>query len=293
MTNGGYYWVPGTWVQPPRVGFLWTPGYWGFSAAGIYVFHAGYWGPHVGFYGGVNYGFGYHGDGFVGGRWDGNRFAYNTAVVNVNTTVIHNTYVNNVVVNNVTVNKVSYNGGAGGVAAAPTPENAGLLKNRMFRRRRCSISTCKKPSEIPRWRPRRTAAIRRLPRRLVPPPSMRPASSARGGLRRRSAMGAPNPGANPRPARGNADRRRYAAAGHGEHLRAASGRRRTRSPAPPGDRAHAPRPRPSAGDDCTASRHTQPERRRPQSKHATSSPKPALAKPRGSSTTAPRRDRAN
>jgi hypothetical protein len=122
FTNGGYYWVPGTWVQPPRVGFLWTPGYWGFTAAGIYIFHAGYWGPHVGFYGGVNYGFGYHGDGFVGGRWEGNRFAYNTAVVNVNTTVVHNTYVNNVVVNNVTVNKVSYNGGAGGVAAAPTPE---------------------------------------------------------------------------------------------------------------------------------------------------------------------------
>ncbi len=121
-TNGGYYWVPGTWVQPPRVGFLWTPGYWGFSAAGIYIFHGGYWGPHVGFYGGVNYGFGYHGDGFVGGRWEGNRFAYNTAVVNVNNTVVHNTYVNNVVVNNVTVNKVSYNGGAGGVAAAPTPE---------------------------------------------------------------------------------------------------------------------------------------------------------------------------
>jgi hypothetical protein len=122
FANGGYYWVPGTWVQPPRVGFLWTPGYWGFSAGGIYVFHGGYWGPHVGFYGGVNYGYGYHGDGFVGGHWEGNRFAYNTAVVNVNTTVVHNTYVNNVVVNNVTVNKVSYNGGAGGVAAAPTPE---------------------------------------------------------------------------------------------------------------------------------------------------------------------------
>jgi hypothetical protein len=54
-TNGGYYWVPGTWVQPPRVGVLWTPGYWGF-AGGVYAFHAGYWGPHVGFYGGVNYG---------------------------------------------------------------------------------------------------------------------------------------------------------------------------------------------------------------------------------------------
>ena len=52
----GYYWVPGVWVAPPRVGVLWTPGYWGWNE-GVYVFHAGYWGPHIGFYGGVNYGF--------------------------------------------------------------------------------------------------------------------------------------------------------------------------------------------------------------------------------------------
>ena len=52
---GGYYWVPGTWVLPPAVGFLWTPGYWGWGG-GAYFWHAGYWGPHVGFYGGINYG---------------------------------------------------------------------------------------------------------------------------------------------------------------------------------------------------------------------------------------------
>ncbi len=120
---GGYYWVPGTWVQPPTVGFLWTPGYWGF-AGGVYGFHAGYWGPHVGFYGGVNYGFGYGGVGFRGGRWEGGRFAYNTAVNNVNVTVIHNTYNQTVINNNVTVNRVSYNGGAAGVRAAPTPAGA-------------------------------------------------------------------------------------------------------------------------------------------------------------------------
>jgi hypothetical protein len=119
--GGGYYWVPGTWVQPPTVGVLWTPGYWGF-AAGVYGFHAGYWGPHVGFYGGVNYGFGYVGVGFAGGRWDGGHFAYNTAVSNVNVTVIHNTYNQTVINNNVTVNRTSFNGGAGGVVAAPTPQ---------------------------------------------------------------------------------------------------------------------------------------------------------------------------
>jgi len=116
----GYYWVPGTWVQPPMVGLLWTPGYWGL-VGGVYGWHVGYWGPHVGYYGGVNYGYGYVGVGFVGGRWEGNRFAYNTAVNNVNTTVIHNTY-NQTVVNNITINKVSYNGGPGGVTAAPSPQ---------------------------------------------------------------------------------------------------------------------------------------------------------------------------
>jgi hypothetical protein len=115
----GYYWVPGTWVQPPQVGVLWTPGYWAF-AGGVYGFHAGYWGPHIGFYGGVNYGYGYVGVGFAGGRWDGGHFAYNTNVSNVNTTVIHNTY-NTTVINNVTVNRVSYNG-PGGVTAVPTAQ---------------------------------------------------------------------------------------------------------------------------------------------------------------------------
>jgi WXXGXW repeat (2 copies) len=116
----GYYWVPGVWVAPPRVGVLWTPGYWGWNE-GVYVFHAGYWGPHVGFYGGVNYGFGYGGVGFVGGEWRGGRFAYNTAVVNVNRTVIHNTYINKtVIVNNRTANRASFNGGPGGIGARPT-----------------------------------------------------------------------------------------------------------------------------------------------------------------------------
>ena len=124
--GGGYYWVPGTWVQPPRVGVLWTPAYWGF-VGGVYAFHAGYWGPHVGFYGGVNYGFGYGGVGFAGGRWAGNSFAYNRTVNNVNVTNIHNTY-NETVINNVNVTKVSYNGGAGGVAAVPTPQERAVAQ---------------------------------------------------------------------------------------------------------------------------------------------------------------------
>ena len=125
----GYYWVPGTWVRPPRIGLLWTPGYWGW-VTGVYVWHAGYWGPHVGFYGGVNYGFGYIGVGYVGGFWDHDRFHYNRAVNNIRnvhiTNVYNQTIVNNVdITRNVNVTRVSYNGGQGGITARPTSqENA-------------------------------------------------------------------------------------------------------------------------------------------------------------------------
>ncbi len=108
----GYFWVPGVWVAPPRPRFLWTPGYWGFLG-GRYRWNAGYWGRHIGFYGGVNYGFGYGGFGFVGGGWRGNVFRYNTAVMNVNRTVVRNTYVNKTVIRNTTINRISYNGGGG------------------------------------------------------------------------------------------------------------------------------------------------------------------------------------
>jgi hypothetical protein len=115
----GYYWVPGTWVMAPRIGLLWTPGYWGWGG-GAYVWHGGYWGPRIGFYGGINYGFGYVGVGYVGGYWNHGVFAYNRAVTNVNVTVIHNTY-SRTVINNTTVNRVSYNGGTGGNNARATP----------------------------------------------------------------------------------------------------------------------------------------------------------------------------
>lgn len=127
---GGYYWVPGVWVQPPTVGVFWTPPYWGF-AGGAYGFHPGYWGPHVGFYGGVNYGFGYGGVGFFGGRWDGGRFAYNTAVMNVNTTVIHNTYVDRTVIVNNNYSHASFNG-PGGVNVQPRPQELQAERERHF-----------------------------------------------------------------------------------------------------------------------------------------------------------------
>jgi hypothetical protein len=116
--DAGYYWVPGVWVQPPRAGVLWTPGYWGF-AGGAYGWHAGYWGPHVGFYGGVNYGFGFGGVGFVGGEWRGGAFAYNSAVANFGGVHVTNVYENRTIVErNTIVNNthVSFNG-EGGISA--------------------------------------------------------------------------------------------------------------------------------------------------------------------------------
>ena len=89
--SGGYYWVPGSWVRPPQVGLLWTPGYWGFVGA-AYVWHAGYWGAHVGFYGGVHYGYGYDGDGYRGGRWEGRHFEYNRYENNVDEHVVRHVY---------------------------------------------------------------------------------------------------------------------------------------------------------------------------------------------------------
>ena len=131
----GYFWVPGTWVAPPQVGFLWTPGYWG-GVGAVYVFHPGHWGPHVGYYGGVNYGHGYDGDGYRGGRWENNRFRYNTAVTNVDVNRVHNVYretVVNTTVHNPAVNpRGSFVGGAG-TRAQPTPTEAAHALEPRFR----------------------------------------------------------------------------------------------------------------------------------------------------------------
>ena len=86
-----YVWIPGAWASPPQAGFLWTPAYWG-RAGAVFIFHPGHWGSTVGFYGGVNYGFGYFGNGYNGGHWIGDSFAYNSAVNHVDPAVAHRTY---------------------------------------------------------------------------------------------------------------------------------------------------------------------------------------------------------
>jgi Domain of unknown function (DUF4124)/WXXGXW repeat (2 copies) len=100
----GYFWVPGDWVLPPRVGVLWTPGYWEYLDA-VYVFHRGYWATYVGYYGGINYGFGYFGSGFAGGRWAGNSFVYDRDGYSRSAHT-----------------QVSYHGGRGGTSLGATPQ---------------------------------------------------------------------------------------------------------------------------------------------------------------------------
>ena len=124
----GYFWVPGTWVVAP-VGLLWTPGYWGWGG-GVYLWHAGYWGPHVGFYGGINYGYGYGGVGFGGGYWNHGAYYYNRSVTNVNVTNVTNVYNKTVINNTTTVNRVSYNGGTGGTTSVATPQELAASRER-------------------------------------------------------------------------------------------------------------------------------------------------------------------
>jgi hypothetical protein len=121
--DDGYYWVPGAWVPAAYPGALWTPGYWGWNQ-GAYVWYPGYWGDHVGYYGGVNYGFGYFGIGFFGGVWRGGVFQYNRAVVHIDDRYIHNVYEDRnydrfVVARD---SHVAFSGGPGGIHHDPLPE---------------------------------------------------------------------------------------------------------------------------------------------------------------------------
>jgi len=114
----GYYWVPGTWVQPPAPGLLWTPAYWA-STEGGYVFVPGYWAPTVGFYGGIDYGFGYSGVGYDGGYWNGDLFFYNRLVNNFGGVPIAHVFTRPVV--DRLHSRVSFNGGQHGTTLRPTP----------------------------------------------------------------------------------------------------------------------------------------------------------------------------
>lgn len=116
----GYYWVPGAWVAPPYTGALWTPGYWSFSNS-AYTFYPGHWGSHLGYYGGINYGFGYFGSGYEGGYWNDGHFYHNRQIDNVNINKISNVYSYNIGDHPKTFTRESFNGGPGGIQSRPKP----------------------------------------------------------------------------------------------------------------------------------------------------------------------------
>ncbi|MGB7586015.1 MAG: hypothetical protein WBM11_14315, partial [Terriglobales bacterium] len=125
----GYFWVPGTWVLAPQPGLLWTPGYWGWGGS-AFIWHGGYWGPTVGFYGGINYGYGYGGVGYGGGYWRHGAFYYNRSVNNVTSIHVTNVYNKTVIVNNNT--HVAYNGGQGGIQARATRTEEAAARQKRF-----------------------------------------------------------------------------------------------------------------------------------------------------------------
>ncbi len=132
----GYYWVPGAWVPAPFVGALWTPGYWGWNG-GFYYWHPGYWGYNVGYYGGINYGFGYFGIGFVGGRWHDRDFEYNTAVWRVDPRYVRHTYYDHNDWDRHYVDRgsrVAFNGGPGGIRHAPDRQELAFEHEQRFER---------------------------------------------------------------------------------------------------------------------------------------------------------------
>jgi hypothetical protein len=122
-----YYWVDGEWVMAPEEGFLWTPGYWGWGDGG-YRFNEGYWGPEVGFYGGINYGYGYSGNGYEGGRWEKGHFFYNRSENNVDVSRNRNVY--NAPVSYLNESRVSFNGGRGGIEVRATSQQEAVSRQR-------------------------------------------------------------------------------------------------------------------------------------------------------------------
>jgi hypothetical protein len=172
--SAGYYWVAGIWVAPPRVGLLWTPGYWIYEG-GLYRLHAGYWGPQVGYYGGINYGFGYFGAGYAGGRWVGNSLSLNRSVNNLNTSVIQNTY-EEPVVRAVNPSKASYNGGPHGTTATPTAQQlsaaAGTHVPPTLHQRQYGERAANMPMIV------KTTVAQPTTNRTAPPPRQSPAGIA-------------------------------------------------------------------------------------------------------------------
>ena len=114
--------------MPPAADLYWTPGYWAWNDAGDdYAFNAGYWGPEVGFYGGIDYGYGYTGEGYHGGYWRDHRFFYNRVVNNLEGARIAHAFNQPV---QAQPGGVAFNGGRGGTTIRPNPQQIALAHGR-------------------------------------------------------------------------------------------------------------------------------------------------------------------
>ena len=91
----------------------------------MYIWYAGYWAPHIGYYGGINYGFGYTGRGYYGAYWNGGKLVYNRAVTDVDPARVHYVYDYTPPRNN---DRLSFNG-PGGVRARPTPQELAVSRD--------------------------------------------------------------------------------------------------------------------------------------------------------------------
>lgn len=206
----GYYWVPGVWVMPPQPGLFWTPGYWAFEN-GAYMWNEGYWGPEVGFYGGVDYGFGYPGEGFYGGMWRGNDFRYNVSVWHVGGG-FRNTYRAPETWRSPWHSRASFNGGHGGIPARPSPQDQRAMHQPHFQPTPRQVQYRQAIARDPRYqfktnhgRPPRPAMTRVSAAPAIhraAPPARRPMPSRpQAGQQQphRRPQSRPAPGAQPRP----------------------------------------------------------------------------------------------
>ena len=243
--------------QPPipGPGYLWTPGYWAYGrrrrrlllgarhlggapvslacfgrpaigaiVGGAYAFNAGYWGPHIGFYGGIDYGYGYGGNGYAGGRWQGDQFYYNSQANNLGAARIAATYSQAVAESAV---RVSFNGGPGGLRVAPMQADFAAAQTR----RVAPTSDQRDQARMASAQPQLRASVNRG----APPiaATARPKAFQAGAIAARSAGGVYTPPVRPGPATGLAPgapsacgrTRRDAGANSAGHGRRAGGAR--------------------------------------------------------------------
>jgi len=289
-----YYWVPGTWVQAPDPDLLWTPGYWAFDS-GLYYWHPGYWATNVGYYGGINYGFGYTGDGYYGGYWRDRHFYYNQSVTNINVSSVHYVY-RAAAPGPVAAGRVSFNGGPGGTTLRPTPQQEAIARahhvaptamqvqnehaasrNQQFRASvnagRPPVAATAKPASFsgggvvaaksagaPYKPPANRGAANRAPenRSAAPQPNAAPAPEARG---RNSTPPAPPSTANKREVPPPAER-------------APQSDRQARPNNPPEQARPATPPRPQAPPPAATARQNAPPPERQQARPAEKAPPP-------------------